>query len=66
MKRKLDRSQPFATIASMQPQKAVYSQEGLYFDTYGIECGKVPGYVERKKEEAAKEESRKQAKTNKK
>lgn len=61
-KAKLDRSRPFATISSIKPQKAAYEQDGLLFDSYEEECGSVPGYVEKQKEETAKVEKKKAAK----
>jgi hypothetical protein len=47
-KAELDRSRPFATIFSIKPG-AAFSQDGILFDSTGLECGRVAGY------EAAKE-----------
>jgi len=58
----LDRSRPFATISSITPQKGVYEQDGLLFDTTEVECGSVPGYAERQNAEKAKETKKKAAK----
>ena len=61
-KRKLNRDKPFGLIRSMIPgDPRAYSQDGVYFDAYGDECGSSPRPSAAAKKVAAKKEATAQA-----
>ena len=59
-KKTLDRSRPYGRLASAdinEKPPGAFTQDGLYFDGEGVECGKTEGY-ERLQEQAKAAEKR--------
>jgi len=53
----LDRTRPFATVSSLNPNYGAYEQDGVLFGSDEVECGRVEGYVEKQEADAKKKKA---------
>lgn len=60
-KAKLDKSRSFAVISSLDPKSPCYEQDGIFFGSDELECGKTEGYDKKKQAEADKAAAAEQA-----